>query len=230
MATKKVWVQVEVYDYPGGDRTLIEGVEIDKVREEITDLFRFSIGYGPASIFNTDNPYYTKPRTLAEVIREDYQRDPEGFVIWRGLITSERQAKAPAERLDQWFREHPTDVAHLLQENATRSLRDAFVEYWRRYSERSARSLLETHSLTPGSVQQATAWLATTGLPDVTRAALAGKTHGDDTAPFFSEVYLYTLFGKEDARTILSYVHTVARAAGVNYWNIKPTLFDGDDD
>lgn len=39
---------------------------------------------------------------------------------------------------------------------------------------------------------------------------------GDEKAPFFSEVYLYSLFGKEHARSILAYVNSVIRAAGLD--------------
>jgi hypothetical protein len=37
----------------------------------------------------------------------------------------------------------------------------------------------------------------------------------DKDVPFFSETYLYTLLGKEDARSVLSAVRGVLRAAGV---------------
>lgn len=37
---------------------------------------------------------------------------------------------------------------------------------------------------------------------------------GDEEAPFFTETYLYNLFGKEAARTILAAVRNLGRALG----------------
>lgn len=37
---------------------------------------------------------------------------------------------------------------------------------------------------------------------------------GDEDAPFFTEAYLYTLLGKEDARTVLAYVRGLGVALG----------------
>lgn len=37
---------------------------------------------------------------------------------------------------------------------------------------------------------------------------------GDENTPFFSEAYLYSLLGKDQARTVLSYVRSVAKAVG----------------
>jgi len=37
---------------------------------------------------------------------------------------------------------------------------------------------------------------------------------GDENAPFFTESFLYPLFGKEDARTLIALVHNVAVACG----------------
>lgn len=44
---------------------------------------------------------------------------------------------------------------------------------------------------------------------------------GDEKAPFFSEAYLYTLFGKEQARTILGYLNSVIRAAGLDPYSLQ---------
>lgn len=41
------------------------------------------------------------------------------------------------------------------------------------------------------------------------------KGKPDEDVPFFTEAYLYDLFGKDAARTILVYVRGVLRAAGV---------------
>jgi hypothetical protein len=37
---------------------------------------------------------------------------------------------------------------------------------------------------------------------------------GDERAPFFSEAYLYNLLGKDDARSVLSAVRQLLKAAG----------------
>jgi len=39
---------------------------------------------------------------------------------------------------------------------------------------------------------------------------------GDEKAPFFSESFLYTLLGKEDARTVLQNIRAVIRACGMD--------------
>lgn len=38
---------------------------------------------------------------------------------------------------------------------------------------------------------------------------------GDESTPFFSESYLYNLLGKEDARTVLAYLHRVESPLGL---------------
>lgn len=40
-------------------------------------------------------------------------------------------------------------------------------------------------------------------------------TVGDEDAPFFSETYLYILLGKEDARTLLSYMRPIWKLANM---------------
>ncbi len=50
--------------------------------------------------------------------------------------------------------------------------------------------------------------------PDGFKAKANGAEKGDEDAPLFSEAYLYPLLGKEDARTILAYLHAVQRALG----------------
>lgn len=39
---------------------------------------------------------------------------------------------------------------------------------------------------------------------------------GDEEAPFVSEAFLYSLLGKEDARTFMSLINNVLRCAGVD--------------
>lgn len=57
-------------------------------------------------------------------------------------------------------------------------------------------------------------------------------------APFFSEAYLYQLMGKEDARTILSFISDLCRAIGYDStWDfieahveqLKPILANAED-
>ena len=38
----------------------------------------------------------------------------------------------------------------------------------------------------------------------------------DHDCPFFTEMYLYALLGKEDARTVLAYIGAIARAVGLD--------------
>lgn len=39
-------------------------------------------------------------------------------------------------------------------------------------------------------------------------------TEGDEDAPFFTETFLYLTIGKEDARTLLAYMRSLAEAVG----------------
>ena len=43
----------------------------------------------------------------------------------------------------------------------------------------------------------------------------AGYTPGDESAPFFSEKFLYPLLGKSDARTVLAILKRVIKATGL---------------
>lgn len=41
-------------------------------------------------------------------------------------------------------------------------------------------------------------------------------TEGDENAPLFSEAGLYTLLGKEDARSVLALINSILREAGLD--------------
>ncbi len=45
---------------------------------------------------------------------------------------------------------------------------------------------------------------------------------GDENAPFFSESYLYNLLGKEDARTVLAYLHIIEQWLGMREGQENP--------
>ena len=40
---------------------------------------------------------------------------------------------------------------------------------------------------------------------------------GDETAPFFTEAFLYNLLGKDDARSVLGIIRRLSALAGVSY-------------
>ncbi len=65
----------------------------------------------------------------------------------------------------------------------------------------------------------------TTFVPDIgfPGKPLAGDTKEDlDDCPFFTEMYLYNLVGKEDARTILAHLGELARALGYDgLWQMQ---------
>jgi hypothetical protein len=48
---------------------------------------------------------------------------------------------------------------------------------------------------------------------------------GDEDAPFFSESYLYNLLGKENARTVLSYLSHLAKMAGLDIHEIQREVY-----
>jgi len=57
------------------------------------------------------------------------------------------------------------------------------------------------------------------GMPDYVIEYGKKETYyepGDELAPFFSEAFLYSLMGKEEARTILAMVNSVIKAAGID--------------
>lgn len=64
-----------------------------------------------------------------------------------------------------------------------------------------------------GALAKLRAW-APKQWPDGFKAKANGAEPGDDKAPLFSEAYLYPLFGKDDARTILALLRAVERALG----------------
>lgn len=39
---------------------------------------------------------------------------------------------------------------------------------------------------------------------------------GDEDAPFYSEAYLYSLLGKDDARSVLAYLHSIMETVGLD--------------
>lgn len=49
---------------------------------------------------------------------------------------------------------------------------------------------------------------------------------GDEKAPIFTEAFLYTLFGKETARSILRAVESVIRAAGLDPYLVAQEAYD----
>ena len=52
--------------------------------------------------------------------------------------------------------------------------------------------------------------------PDIIKfmKAQPGYDEGDEDAPFFSEAFLYVMFGKEGARTVLSMVRRMVKLSG----------------
>jgi len=46
-------------------------------------------------------------------------------------------------------------------------------------------------------------------------------TKTDDGAPFLSEAYLYNVFGKEDARTLLALISRILEASGATLWEVQ---------
>jgi len=58
-------------------------------------------------------------------------------------------------------------------------------------------------------------WHAEFHVPEIFSDGNEMYTPGDEDAPFFSEAYLYTLLGKEDARSLLSRMRELAQALGV---------------
>jgi hypothetical protein len=48
-----------------------------------------------------------------------------------------------------------------------------------------------------------------------------GYSKGDELAPFFSEAMLYPLLGKEDARTVLAYIHNLMKVGGIDPYELE---------
>ena len=49
-----------------------------------------------------------------------------------------------------------------------------------------------------------------------------GYERGDESAPFFSEAFLYVLLGKEEARTVLAKLHHVEAPLGLRDGRLCP--------
>lgn len=49
------------------------------------------------------------------------------------------------------------------------------------------------------------------------KAMMKFQRYGDEH-PFFTEATLYDLLGKDDARSVLAYIHSLAEAAGIPRW------------
>jgi hypothetical protein len=50
-------------------------------------------------------------------------------------------------------------------------------------------------------------------------------SNGDENSPFFSEAYLYSLIGKEDARTVLAMLHRLMVACGFDRTDLEKAAF-----
>lgn len=59
--------------------------------------------------------------------------------------------------------------------------------------------------------------------PNIGTRAMSGDVWSkeDASAPFFSEAFLYTLLGKEDARSVLGLIHRLAEASGVDVYSLR---------
>lgn len=234
--TTKLWVQVEVsQDRPGADARLVGGIDPEAARRALRDLYMFQPEYAPHELFNDKNEMYTAPRRLWDVIREDYKKDPQELqrmMVERAMPRAER--RATTERVAEWQADHPKEEAAVVEVHKVSPGRDAYLAVSKARIEKSVTNLLTAKSV--GAER-----LEGTGIAEwvgCSAAELSDATMGDDDAPFFSEAFLYTLLGKEQARSVLARVNAIARALGVDPWRVRqdgpPTgddveEFSGDD-
>lgn len=216
-----VWARVEVATgRPGESHPEILGaVQPEKAREALVALRGFCPGYGPAELFNDTNPMYIPRKTLEQVIRDKYQRDPaEIREAMLAPMYRRVEASTTDERAAEWASDHPKEHAEVVAKLGVPPGRAAYVALRRRRCEQTVDRLLRNKPL-----EASTGWLDVVAqLLDTTPEELALATHGDDDAPFFSEAYLYTLVGKDIARSVLSLLSRVEEALGVERYAQRP--------
>lgn len=186
---RKVWVEVEVDESRPGEQTprLLHSVDPEKAREAFRDLMSYVSDSPPESVFNANNPFYNPRRTLAQVIAA-HGKNPEA--IRDELI---RQAHERIER-DQ-------AAGKATAENA-----DARRERVRGIMHRQIFEQLEGHI----------GWqVVVAKFLEISNEQLQAEREGDEDAPFFSEAFLYTLIGKDSARSILARLRRLEEALGV---------------
>lgn len=217
--THKVWVQVEVDDgrYCTESPKLIGGIDPDKTKEALISLYRLRPEYGPSELFNDKNQMYTPRRSLEQIIRDDYKRDPnEIATTLRNQSYRKSERRITDERVTEWQGYHPKEEATIVEKYGVSTGREAFFKLSQVRIDKMIERLMTDKPIEierPG-VEAIAKWL------EVTPQSLVQATQGDDDAPFFSEAYLYTLIGKELARSVLGRLNTLSVALGVDPWTI----------
>lgn len=209
--TKKVWVQVEVEEgRPGEERPrLIGGLDPEKARDAFRELLAFKPGYGPDELFNKQNPMYRAPRSLWDVISEDYKRDPGERALAMRNARYAVVEKVTDERVAEWQRDHPKEEAAIVESKGVQPGREAYIALRKARADSSVMQFMARQSLSPEDVVATAEWLG------VTPQELSHATMGDDDAPFVSEAYLYALLGKDLARSITARLGTLQEALGL---------------
>lgn len=211
---RQVWALVTVEDHHG-DTTprLLDGIEPDKARAALAELMTWRPGYGPSERFNPNNPGYVARSPLGVVIKDHYGVDPDEIVAELNRRADARIARIAPKRSADFERDHPKAHAELQAAGLT------WAENQKNRAYRGNFEFFE-HPQTAEDGLTVIAELVqerrtSSGSP-CTAESLAAWCEGDEDAPFCSEAYLYTLAGKDIARSFLGKLRTLRQALGTS--------------
>lgn len=191
--TRKVWALVEVNE---NSNRLVGGIDPDAARDALADMYAFVPGDGPREVFRNTNPMYVPRKSMKEVLSE---RGIDADAIAAKIVAARwknSEARGKSGRAAEWAIDHNRPEEEWFTGSRARI-------------ERSV-SIAMASGEEPGDVVLHDVH-AITGVPV---ADLAAEMRGDLDAPFFSEAYLYTLVGKDIARSILARLSRLKSALG----------------
>lgn len=198
--TRKVWVEVECENgQPGETRPrLVGGIDPERARQAFLALVAYEPGDGPGELFNDGNAMYSPRRSLATVLTDDYSVDAEAIIE---EMRTEGYARVEA-------RAARATPEYLAEREETR---DQYIARWKRGTDdRLARAFREGR-FDDVAIDAAASRV---GKP---AAEIRERMKGDEDVPFFTEAYLYTLLGKDHARSILAMMDRLREALGLGH-------------
>lgn len=227
--TRKIWVQVDTIDNAmcslcghrchcdntARDHTCIDhirpyedhpklvgGLDPDRARKALLELTGFKPEYGPKELFNDENPYYRKGLTLVQIaVSRGY--NAEAFEWELRNRAHERIEKQPevadGSRAREWAGHSKNPEDYLPHRKA-------------RIDDVIKKSIYGEYGLLSPTKY---VMIDSADFFGMSTTELHRLMLGDEDAPFFSEAYLYTLVGKDIARSILGRIRELQNALGI---------------